>query len=459
HRRITASSISTIVSSLLGVFTLLLWWRQRESLFLWYACGELLWALQSLDLQIVHEPLPLPWWQCISLTAYALAPACLGMFSLKFMEQDSSLQRRLIWLYICGTPVVVGITEIATWPELWQYWKIILVILSCYWAYAIVKSARFSSAIEERVLAASVLIILLMALRDGVVLILLTKFAEPPVWNNPLAKLVLSQDLAWTRYGWGLFGGSLAWIITERLRRARLHMQEANAHLKQKLSEREAELHQLFALQIEVKQQQATIEERQRLTRDMHDGLGAQLIATMHMAQNQEITRLDLTHQIRDTLDHLKLTVDAMQETDGDLATLLGSLRYRLGPRLKNAGVQLHWDVAPLPHLPNWGIQQSRDLQMLLFEALSNLMMHAKASNANLSAHADKDNIYIGLSDDGVGIAEEFLSDVSKDVKGNGLRNMRLRANKLHAELAIENQHQGASISLSIPMSAYIHQG
>jgi signal transduction histidine kinase len=248
------------------------------------------------------------------------------------------------------------------------------------------------------------------------------------------------------RYVWVAFGMTLAWIIAERLRKSTQAVARMNRTLAARLLEREAELAAMYKRQADAERMEAMVEERQRLTRDMHDGLGSQLLGALHLAQNPEVPKEALALQLRDALDQLKLTVDAMQDTEGDITTLLGSLRYRLGPRLKAAGVELAWDVNPLPAIPGWTLQHSRDLQMLLFEAFSNIIVHAGASRACLRAVADSDRIRITLGDNGRGF------DAGGEAAGHGLRNMRARAARLGAELDIQAAAEGTQVGLSLPV-------
>jgi signal transduction histidine kinase len=185
------------------------------------------------------------------------------------------------------------------------------------------------------------------------------------------------------------------------------------------------------------------LEERQLITRDMHDGLESQLLSTIRMAQDPAISKESLYIQLRETLDHLKLTVDAMQDTEGDIGALLGSIRYRLGPRLAAAGIELLWSVNSLPSISRWSLQNSRDLQMILFEAFSNMITHAAASHAQLQAKYDtlSDAIHILLQDDGCGFDMPGVASFH----GHGLVNMRSRADSLRAQFAISSLSPGFS--------------
>src|SRR5690606_16394793 len=102
--------------------------------------------------------------------------------------------------------------------------------------------------------------------------------------------------------------------------------------------------------------------ERQRLMRDMHDGLGSQLVGALQLAQDSRVPAPMVARAVQEAVDNLRLTVDAMQDSDGNIATLLGAIRYRLAPRFASSGIALQWDVGPLPTPAGWGAQNARHL-------------------------------------------------------------------------------------------------
>jgi hypothetical protein len=48
----------------------------------------------------------------------------------------------------------------------------------------------------------------------------------------------------------------------------------------------------------------------------------------------------------------MRLTVDALGVTDGDLGLLLATLRHRLEPALRAGGITLDWQVVDAPCVP-----------------------------------------------------------------------------------------------------------
>ncbi len=431
--RIDGQMIVASISTFLGLFAILIWVRERERLYLVYGAGELLWAFQLFDALMEFPPVPSPWWNIAIHTTYSLAPALICRFTLLVATIENSRLLGALRAYLLLSLPVAIMIAFARLPWLWSVWQGVLVVLTTWTTALLVYYGFRSPQTERRVLAGVALLTAAVALRDLIVIRVLPSFGV----------------IAWSRYCWVAFGLMLAWMLAERLRRASLSLKSMNSTLAVRLAERDAELQLAFRHQLEAERREAITQERLRMTRDMHDGLGSQLLGALHLARNPDVPRQTLADQLLESLDHLKLTVDAMQDTEGDIASLLGGLRYRIGPRLAAAGIAFDWDVAPLPPVPGWTLSQSRDLQMILYEALSNVMQHSGATRVGLQAgwDAQAQRIEIALVDNGRGF------DTADTSPGHGTANMRLRARQLGATLAIDAPPDGTRVTLTLPIA------
>jgi signal transduction histidine kinase len=190
-----------------------------------------------------------------------------------------------------------------------------------------------------------------------------------------------------TPIGLPIFLLACGWLLVWRVRRAL----RAEA-LAQRLRERRADL-----------RRQAAEQERQRLLRQFHDGLGAQLVGLLSAVQRRSVAPPQIEQALRDTLDDLRLSLDLMDEEDRELGDLLGQLRFRLAPRLQQAGLTLHWRVPVADDLPGPpGLQQpggADRLRRWVQEALTNVLKHAQASEVTVSAGPG----WLSVEDDGIG--------------------------------------------------------
>lgn len=124
-----------------------------------------------------------------------------------------------------------------------------------------------------------------------------------------------------------------------------------NQTLADRIAERERQLALSFEQTREAWQQTAALSERQRLMRDMHDGLGSRLSGALSVLRGNQPSYAVAIEYLSEALEELKFTVDSLEDYVGDLGVVLGNLRYRLQDRLKAAGVGLIWQVQPLPAL------------------------------------------------------------------------------------------------------------
>ena len=436
--RITGALVIAVVSAVFGALALILWLRQRNPLYVLYGSGELLWALQVSDTWLTRSPLPWPWWGVVIFSGYALAPVLICKFALEVMGLHRGWLKRLSdWQLLLSVPLVC-LFVLGGMPWLWTVVQGLIVLLSVTVALAVVVNGIRSDALERRVLAIAVILTVAAAVRDFIVI-----------------KILGSSYgyVSWARYAWVVFAVTLAWIIAEHMRKDRRALAQMNQTLAQQLAAREAELQIVFERERNNEKKRGMLEERTRLMRDMHDGLGSQLVSALQLAKNPASSRTAVTLELQDALDHLKLTVDAMQETDGDMASLLGALRYRLAPRLEAAGIALTWDVGHLPLIPDWTIQRSRDLQMILFEAFSNLIAHSGATRAHLAAicaggEVAGKEVQVTLSDNGNGLDLDDLHGQH----GQGLANMRARAANMGATLHLHSSPAGCQLQVVLPL-------
>ncbi|MDB5854246.1 MAG: hypothetical protein JWR22_2287 [Herminiimonas sp.] len=434
--RNSSFGVMLVISFILGSFTLLLWLRERDPLYLYYAISELLWAVHIAGVQLETVPFPWIWWGILNYICYAVSSGFICKFALTLVGRHDGLLKQLYGLQLwLSTPVIVfGV--MSGHPGLISVWLGITVLLATAVAGVVIRQALRARSTEQRVLAVAVGITAAAAVHDMVMFRIMKGYGGFPL----------------LAFAWTALGMAMAWIIADRLHRSTQSVSRMNSTLAQRLAEREKELERLFDSRAALDRRDAIVEERQRIMRDMHDGLGSQLVSAVHLMRDPYVSRGMLTEQLQDALDHLKMTVDAMQDTDGDIAMLLGALRYRLAPRLEAIGVSLSWDVRTLPPVDDWTIEKSRHLQLILFEAISNVIAHSRASQAHLSAEVCGENgrevIRITLRDNGVGLRES--SELTGG--GQGLANIRARAGSIGAGLRMDSSADGTELQLELPV-------
>lgn len=220
--------------------------------------------------------------------------------------------------------------------------------------------------------------------------------------------------------------------------------------LQQEVAVQRQELEALHARERQRAQTEAVIDERARIVRDMHDGLGSQLVGMLSTVESGAFTRDELLDELNEALNQMRLTIDSLEPIGEDLSSLLGQLRFRLDARLRKAGFKVMWEVAPLPADAHLSASHINHLQRLLYETFSNVIKHSGAGSVWVHASHDETSRTnrIVIRDDGRGFEAGRPG-------GRGLHNLAHRAAQLGADLEVRSRPgEGTQVSLSWAVKA-----
>jgi len=192
--------------------------------------------------------------------------------------------------------------------------------------------------------------------------------------------------------------------------------------------------------QLAIQQREAALNERARMMSDLHDGFGAQLIGSLRQLEGGQLGVDGAIASLRECIDDLRLTVDAHEPAARNVATLLGMLRFRMQPRIRAPGLQLHWRIEELPDSAVLSPAQSLDLLRILQQAIANVLQHAQARQLHVIARRLPRELEIAVEDDGKG-----LDAMAALRTGRGIASMQKRAARLGAELLLEPRDGGGT--------------
>lgn len=223
---------------------------------------------------------------------------------------------------------------------------------------------------------------------------------------------------------------------------------EISRMLKIRLDEREAELATAHARETNLVRRETLNEERQRIMRDMHDGLGSQLMSMLLAARRGKAEPSRVADGLQQVVDEMRLMIDSMDSLGESLSSALASFRNRLTPRVEDAGFQMLWHNKVEGNLPDFPPRQSLQIFRIMQEAVTNSLKHSGGKEIAIWLVSKPDQpgaLQIIIEDDGTGIER-------KGRRGYGLDNMRARAAAIGAEIAFEEADSGgARLRLSIP--------
>jgi len=203
-------------------------------------------------------------------------------------------------------------------------------------------------------------------------------------------------------------------------------------------------------------------EERRRLRRDLHDGLGPMLSAVLLKVglvrtlyrrdpETTETLLKQLESEIESVIADIRRVVYNLRPPALDELGLVGALREYIASLGNNEAMPLHVSVDVPDTLPPLPAAVEVAAYRIAQEAVTNVLRHAAARSCIVRVRVE-DGLRIEVSDDGVGIDEAERAGV-------GLTSMRERAEELGGTFVIKrNEPQGtlvmACLSLPAPISA-----
>ena len=202
---------------------------------------------------------------------------------------------------------------------------------------------------------------------------------------------------------------------------------------------------------------QALQNERERISKDLHDHLGSSLVTMVAQVDNIE-TRLSrevfpevsgtvrqLSSQVREVMTILRETIWAVQENEHSLDSFVLRIRTFLQRLFENSSITWHMKVIDGESV-KLSPKQTLQLFRILQEASQNILKHSKASEIYYQFQATRRLLVLKISDNGIGFNEDF-----KSTDSNGLRNIRQRVTSLDGEIVFESLN-GTRISIDIPI-------
>lgn len=177
----------------------------------------------------------------------------------------------------------------------------------------------------------------------------------------------------------------------------------------------------------------AILEERQRLARDVHDGVGGALASLLARIRMRRIDIDQIESELVGGLADLRLIVDSMDAAGENVGAALAVFRARIAPQVEQAGMRLHWQQAETLGSGGEDPQWILHLYRLMQEAVNNALRHSGGGELRIVVDAlGAGRLRVDIVDDGAGLPQQVAAI------GNGMSNMAWRARRLGAQLRIE---------------------
>lgn len=202
-------------------------------------------------------------------------------------------------------------------------------------------------------------------------------------------------------------------------------------------------------------------DERRRISRELHDGIGQNLTALKHQLTMIDSQLLPGQEELRERLAaSIELCTQTLEDTR-QLSRLLrpqvlddlgleAALRWLVRTVDGDDSLRIELDIESVPAL-------DVDLQTLLFrvaqEALANVVRHAQASEALLRLATRAGRVMLTVWDNGVGFETRAAASAASEGRSAGLSGMRERARLYGGDVQIESGADiGTRLRASFPL-------
>ncbi|TCO25342.1 histidine kinase/DNA gyrase B/HSP90-like ATPase [Pedobacter psychrotolerans] len=197
-------------------------------------------------------------------------------------------------------------------------------------------------------------------------------------------------------------------------------------------------------------------EERNRLGRDLHDGLGGMLAAVkINLSGWSAKSSMTDDQELGSIVNRLDNSITELRSIAGNLMPV-SLLKFGLEVSLRDLSESfmsdsLVIDFQCLDVIDGLPVDQQMTIYRIVQELLNNVAKHSKAKNVLLQCSLSLNNFMITIEDDGVGFDMESL----KEKKGMGISNIKTRVAYLDGKFDIVsgNNGQGTHVNIELKVS------
>jgi PAS domain S-box-containing protein len=206
-------------------------------------------------------------------------------------------------------------------------------------------------------------------------------------------------------------------------------------------------------------------QERRRIARDLHDGLGQELaVAKMVLdklflektAQPQEQAWLQASAIIDRAIQEVRTMSHLLHPPLLDEVGLQSALGWYVEGLTKRSGIEMALEVDPL-EFPRLASPVETAVFRIVQEALTNVFRHSGARKVSIRLAHKNDRIVVSVLDDGKGI-DQKIAELRPGSVGVGIGGMRQRAKEFGGELRLTNAEPGTLLELTIPASVTLQE-
>ena len=205
---------------------------------------------------------------------------------------------------------------------------------------------------------------------------------------------------------------------------------------------------------------------RNKIAQDLHDNMGSTLssisvysqVAKIYKEKNRQE---ELQHTLEkistisgEMISEMNDIVWAINPRNDNMETILHRMESFAKPLLASQHIQFHFDYeAEIKHL-FLDMTKRKNFYLIFKETINNALKYSGASNIWVTVFRKQQHLELTIRDDGNGFeASSVKVNASASMSGNGLQNMRMRAEEMGGDFEITSlPGEGTTVKLRFPI-------
>lgn len=442
-----------------------IWIRRRnDSQYGWFALTAFFWSFFSLNNSIHTLPVSAFTWDWLIFSSIAWWTTSLAIFVHRYV----GVRQARIETVLIGYAVLAMLLYVIAGDYLWivsGIWTVGGIISGVYtvgrllvYSHGIRRGGIFAAeekppatSGEATTLALGITVVLVIGVQDWLV--------QNGFFYGLGEEYAHHHFLA---YSAPLLIMFIAWHLNRRFIGALSESEQLNTQLEARVAVNRHELEISHLKLRELERNRVLMAERDRIFRDLHDGLGGittNISLLSNLAQQEESAQVikqklaTISGLSQEGMDEIRGFMRELDNTNADWQSVTADLRVSGSNLLEPHDIEFHFDVK----LENDEEVVDSALRLNLFrihkEVLMNVIKHAQAKSVSVHIEVTSQELLLDIKDDGIGLIN--LNDVirvsSGNAGGHGLGNLKVRAQRLGGTLTLHSE-QGTRVCLQVPL-------
>jgi signal transduction histidine kinase/streptogramin lyase len=199
-------------------------------------------------------------------------------------------------------------------------------------------------------------------------------------------------------------------------------------------------------------------QEKQRISRDLHDNIGAQITYLISSIEHESLNKKEestfftaISEKARNVMVQLRNTIWVLDRESIGLDDFIEKI-YDYSNKVFSPTAISHEVISTNITMQNLSPVLVTNLFRILQETFTNIIKHSEATEVEINFSTQNDMIHIDVTDNGVGLDKIKMESLGKF----GIRNMRDRAKEMGGSFTIYNSENGVKTSIAVPAQGQV---